>query len=533
MIKKLTPVILILISFFLLSCSKNNDIADKKDPIPPKDSIKPPVKPPIEPPVVWSSDRTKNLNIVYFVPSDLDTLPFYQKRLSELFIWTQNWFKNEMNRNGYGEKTFGIYKDQTGKKVKLITIRGKKPKAQYPYEGGAGAVMDEVNAYFTAHPAEKSGSHILVIIPRYQTNPIGGGPFYGMGRWCFALDTEGIDIKNMGTNNGGFTGWFGGLVHELGHGLNLPHNRQKISEDNTLGMALMWAGNSTLGKSKTFLTAADCAVLNTNEIFNIDSKNYYGNVNASVENIYAKFNEQKQQLEIKGRYKSDTKITDILYFNDPNVNNEGVGVNKDYNAIVWATKPIGADSFYVEIPIAKLVEKVNVTYELKIKLVCENGTVKEFLYDYDFINGVPNLLLPYTAPGWAIADFSSEETKSENGAAANAVDGNPNTYWHSRWSTNATDYPHYLTIDLKNLKTWSSITIQHRKGLTRAIKDFEVWVKAETGNFTKLADFTTQNKEGKQIFPFSSATTFRYLKVITKNAHDGNKFAAIGEISVN
>ena len=526
---KFVPFILITIAIVLLSYSKDSKVVEKKDPETPTD----PVKPPVEQPIVWSSDKAKNLNIVYFVPSDLDTLPKYQERLSTLFIWTQNWFKAEMKRNGYGEKTFGIYKDQTGKKVKLITIRGKKPKAQYPYEGGAGAVLDEVNAYFSAHPSEKSSSHILVIIPRYQTNPIGGGPFYGLGRWCFALDTEGIDIKNMGTSNGGFTGWFGGLVHELGHGLNLPHNRQKVSEGNTLGMALMWAGNSTLGKSKTFLTTADCAVLNTNEIFNIENKTYYGSVSASLESVYAKYNQQSGNLEVKGRFKSDTKVKDILYFNDPNVNNEGVGVNKDYNSIVWTTKPIGNDSFYVEMPIADLAEKINVTYELKIKLVCENGTVKEFLYDYDFINGVPNLALPYSAPGWTIADFSSEEIKGENGAALNAVDGNPNSYWHSRWSISTTDYPHFLSIDLKNIKTWNSITLQHRKGLSRAIKDFEVWAKGETGDFTKLADFTSLNKEGKQQFQFNEEKTFRFIKVIAKNAHDGNKFAAIAEISVH
>ncbi|TXH22443.1 MAG: discoidin domain-containing protein [Chitinophagaceae bacterium] len=527
--RNLLAVVLISLSLILMSCSKDNEVVkEKEEPEKPTE----PVKPPVDAAPVWSSDREKNLNIVYFVPSDLDTLPLYQKRLSELFIWTQNWFKAEMKRNGYGEKTFGLYKDQTGKKVKIITIRGVKPKAQYPYEGGAGAVMDEVNAHFSKYPSEKSGSHILVIIPRYQTNPIGGGPFYGMGRWCFALDTEGIDIKNMGTTNGGFTGWFGGMIHELGHGLNLPHNRQKVSEGNTLGMALMWAGNSTLGKTKTFLTAADCAVLNTNELFNIDNKTYYGNVNASIESIYAKFNHASGNLEVKGRFKSDRKVTDVLFFNDPNVNNEGVGVNKDYNSIVWTAKPISTDSFSIEMPIADLQEKTNVTYELKVKLVCENGTVKEFLYDYDFVNGVPNLLLPYTAPGWSISDFSSEETKSENGAALNAVDGNPNTYWHSRWSTNTTDYPHHLTIDFKEIKTKSGITLLHRKGLSRAIKDFEVWAKGETGDYVKMGSFTTQNIEGKQKFNFTASSSFRYLKIIALNAHDGNKFAAIGEISI-
>lgn len=268
--KQLSVYLTIIVCLLLqISCNK-----DSKEIIVPTPKPEEP-KPPIEQPVVWSSDRAKNLTIVYFVPSDLDTIKGYEKRLSELMLWSQDWVKKEMNRNGYGEKTFGLLKDQTGKKVKIVTIRGKMSTTSYPSSGeGAVAITQEINQYFVANPKEKTSEHTLVLLPRYKTNPIGGGPFFGWGRWCFALDYESMDIKYLGTDTNEFTKWFGGIVHELGHGLNLPHNRQKKSEDATLGMALMWAGNYSLGKSKTFLTAADCAVLNVNEIFNIDNKTY-------------------------------------------------------------------------------------------------------------------------------------------------------------------------------------------------------------------------------------------------------------------
>ena len=85
--RNLLAVVLISLSLLFMSCTKDSEVVkEKEEPEKPTE----PVKPPIDPPVVWSSDRAKNLNIVYFVPSDLDTLPLYQKRLSELFIWTQN-----------------------------------------------------------------------------------------------------------------------------------------------------------------------------------------------------------------------------------------------------------------------------------------------------------------------------------------------------------------------------------------------------------------------------------------------------------
>ncbi|WP_433863484.1 hypothetical protein [Sphingobacterium thalpophilum] len=80
----------------------------------------------------------KNLNIVYFVPSDLDTLPDYQSRLSDILLWVQRFYKDEMSRHGYPDKTFGMFVNSDSL-VRIITIRGTNPKSAYPYEGGSGA----------------------------------------------------------------------------------------------------------------------------------------------------------------------------------------------------------------------------------------------------------------------------------------------------------------------------------------------------------------------------------------------------------
>ncbi len=58
-------------------------------------------------------------------------------------------------------------------------------------------------------------------------------PFTAWGRNCFALDYPAFDIKHLGqkTREGRLlTKWYGGMAHELGHGLNLPHNHQTASD---------------------------------------------------------------------------------------------------------------------------------------------------------------------------------------------------------------------------------------------------------------------------------------------------------------
>lgn len=513
-----------------------------KKPAAPSGSTQPPVTPPLT--YNYSSDKTYNLNVVYFIPNDVAIPADHHRRLSEILLSAQDFFRTEMQRNGYGNKTFGLLKDDAKKRIKLIEIKGKQGKAAYPYEGGSGAVQTEIAAYRAANPSEFTSDHYLVIIPayKYETNgEPGGPPFYGVGKTCFALDYADQDNKYLGT--GGTLGtratkWIGGMIHELGHGLNLPHNRQKAISEKALGMSLMWAGNSTWGISPTFLTGADCAVLNTNQVFNTDTKTYYGAVTASVQHIDASYDAGKAAIVIKGKYSSNGKVTDIIYFNDPNVNNEGTGVNRDYNSIAWTSKPINNDSFYIEMSISDLVERSdNIPYELKVKLAHENGNVTETIFTYTFMAGIPVLNFStrneLSKTGWTVTSFSSEEISGEgatNGRAANLIDGNTSSYWHSRWTGSAAVYPHEFVIDMGSIKTANGLSVTQRSGLSRAVKDAELFISDDGISFTSLSSYVFNNANGAQYFNFSSAKSFRYFKVVTKSSWDGLQFAALAEI---
>jgi YVTN family beta-propeller protein len=54
---------------------------------------------------------------------------------------------------------------------------------------------------------------------------------------------------------------------------------------------------------------------------------------------------------------------------------------------------------------------------------------------------------PLNRGGWRVST-DSEELSGENGAAANAVDGNPATIWHTRWQGASPAHPHWLVVDL-------------------------------------------------------------------------------------
>lgn len=55
---------------------------------------------------------------------------------------------------------------------------------------------------------------------------------------------------------------------------------------------------------------------------------------------------------------------------------------------------------------------------------------------------------PIPQSGWSLLYVDSQELAGEDGAVANAFDGNPLTIWHTEWPSSIPDYPHEIRIDL-------------------------------------------------------------------------------------
>ena len=525
--------LLVVSCLFFLSCKKELKQPAQKMP----ELVKP---------INFTSNQLRNLNIVYFAPADLNPYADYERRISEIMLAGQKYFSDQMNLNGYGSKTFGLLKDETNSRVKIITIKGKLSRENYKSENH-NAILQEINAYFSANPSEKSSDHTLMILPALYLNanstlPLDGiNPYFGIGKSSYVLDYPNFDYKYFGTDTYDFTKWYGGLFHELGHALNLPHNHAKKSEISVKGTALMGAGNYTLGKTPTFLTAADCAVLDVNQVFNGDSKVYYAQVNAGVTNINVGYNSSTAAINLSGKFSSELPVKEVLYFNDPEtIADGGTGVNKDYIAIAWTSKPIGSNEFKIDFPISDFIEKADgIKYELRVKLVHENGHVTQTSYNYLFDKGLP--ILDFSTKteinklGWKIISFSSEELSGEgtiNGRANTLIDANASTYWHSKWTGASTNYPHDFIVDMGVVNTVKGFSLTQRSGLSRAIKDFELLSSVDGLNFVSIKNYIAANNNGNQYFTFDTTRTFRYFKVISKSAWDSQTFAAIAELGM-
>ncbi len=157
--------------------------------------------------------------------------------------------------------------------------------------------------------------------------------------------------------------------------------------------------------------------------------------------------------------------------------------------------------------------------------------------DFDALE-VPEPAVPPTfldKTGWEIASFSSEETSGEgdtNGRADLLIDNDTETYWHSCWTcTPETVYPHEFVIDLKSSLTMEGIAFNQRSTLSRAVKDIEILISTDNVSWESLGDFTLQNSSSTQEMDFGEEKTLQYIKVRMISSHDGDRFAALAEVS--
>ncbi|HUD32451.1 MAG TPA: discoidin domain-containing protein, partial [Variovorax sp.] len=71
---------------------------------------------------------------------------------------------------------------------------------------------------------------------------------------------------------------------------------------------------------------------------------------------------------------------------------------------------------------------------------------------------------PLARTGWKVKSVDGQETAAEDGKAANVLDGNAATMWHTPWSSNATAYPHWIVIDTGATRDFQGFRYQPRGG---------------------------------------------------------------------
>lgn len=133
---------------------------------------------------------------------------------------------------------------------------------------------------------------------------------------------------------------------------------------------------------------------------------------------------------------------------------------------------------------------------------------------------------------WTLMKFSDEETvgEGENGRAAQAIDGNSSTYWHSQWKTTTAPFPHTLYLDAGEPVTVNGISLyQSRESKYRA-RIFRISTSDDGKSWRtrKSASFADSNNPE---ISFGVEYTSRYFRLEFQSSY-GGELLAINEINL-
>ncbi|TKI93510.1 discoidin domain-containing protein, partial [Bacillus wiedmannii] len=135
-------------------------------------------------------------------------------------------------------------------------------------------------------------------------------------------------------------------------------------------------------------------------------------------------------------------------------------------------------------------------------------------------------LIPHTS--LSVSGFSSQQN-AKGDAAANAVDGNSTTMWHTLWD--GSDKAPYITIKLKEITNISQLAYVPRQdgGYNGNITSYNIYTSLDGVNFTKVATGNWENNKLTKNASFSKVDA-GYVKFEVVSGSGG--FASASEIKL-
>jgi hypothetical protein len=128
----------------------------------------------------------------------------------------------------------------------------------------------------------------------------------------------------------------------------------------------------------------------------------------------------------------------------------------------------------------------------------------------------------------------SEELNNQDGRGAYALDGNPNTYWHTQWQGASPGFPHEIIFELLPPSVIKGFTYLPRQDESDhgTIKDYEFYVSDDGKNFGQpVKKNAFESGKGEKIQTFEPVKC-RFIKLKAISEINGLPWASAAEIGV-
>ena len=208
----------------------------------------------------------RKLHVICWRPQDKPFAQGHKERIPRMLEHIQQFYANEMHRNGMGRRSFNLDYREDGKLV-IHEAVGEGNYADYGRPDG-DRIKKECLPVLQKAGIEAGKETLLIFTNLGQWNPVLNtfvhkSPYYAGGNHrggtAWQLDSPELDPKNLPLKQpkimDGEYGrislgkhvsiFIGGIAHEMGHAFGLPHCRETRVQREAFGTALMGAGNRT------------------------------------------------------------------------------------------------------------------------------------------------------------------------------------------------------------------------------------------------------------------------------------------------
>lgn len=426
--------LLCLLFFGVVACNEDYTEPFYEDQLEEEDKVVPPGD-------KYNKEGESCLNVVYFIPNDLDSIPDWHRRLSGVTKHTQSFFENSFDRFGVEETSFNLVVNEKNPDfVDIIYI-----KADFALENDAViterdktlSIVTSIKKYFKENPERMRSKHTLVYLPNASIEGFGVSANNGvyarfddddskiddMGFALVAVDRIDFDMNSWGSNIGvGFLKDIGKVIHDLGHAFWLQHNDTPYSEyvingdtiNRYYGMISMMGSNGSANYTNApeliKFTQSDVSWMKELDVFKATKSENKFNLSpvVSIRDTSFSFDSETDTLVFNCQFTSSFQPIGMIVYNDPwtseNENDDrSTYTYTEEDAVTWFISDIkGENGAYVAdlaMDWNDFTEKGNAFVtkgEIRIRILFEGGVSYPVVMHKGTVKGGEDVRFPYS-----------------------------------------------------------------------------------------------------------------------------------------